>query len=131
MPHIIVEYSGNLDDSLDIRALIDALHQCAIDSRVADAAAIRTRAERRDVFRVAGDNPANAFVHIVARLRIGRSEEQRRTLADALLAVTNQHLRRADGTHPLAITVEIEEIDNITARRNSIRTVLPSITEAG
>jgi 5-carboxymethyl-2-hydroxymuconate isomerase len=124
VPHIIVEYSANLDDSLDIRALIDALHQCAIDSRVADAAAIRTRAERREVFRVADGNPANAFVHIVARLRIGRSEEQRRALADALLAATDQQLQRADKTHPLAITIEIEEIDNITARRNSIRAAL-------
>jgi 5-carboxymethyl-2-hydroxymuconate isomerase len=124
MPHIIVEYSGNLDDGLDIRALVDDLHQCAIDSRVADVAAIRTRAERRDVFKVADGDPANAFVHIVARLRIGRSEEQRRALADALLAVTDRQLQRADKTHPLAITVEIEEIDNITARRNTIRSAL-------
>jgi len=124
MPHIIVEYSANLDDSLDIRAFIDDLHRCAIDSGIADAAAIRTRAERREVFRVADDNPANAFVHIVARLRIGRSEEQRRALADVLLAVTNRHLQRADKTHPLAITVEIEEIDNLTVRRNSIRAAL-------
>jgi 5-carboxymethyl-2-hydroxymuconate isomerase len=124
MPHIIVEYSANLDDSLDIRALVDALHQCAIDSRIADAAAIRTRAERRDIFRVADGNPANGFVHIVARLRIGRSEEHRRTLADTLLAATDQQLQRADQIHPLAITVEIEEIDNITARRNNLRAAL-------
>jgi 5-carboxymethyl-2-hydroxymuconate isomerase len=124
MPHIIVEYSGNLDGSLDIRALVDGLHQCAVDSQVADTAAIRTRAERREIFKVADGDPANAFVHIVARLRIGRSEELCRALADALLAVANRHLQHADATHPLAITVEIEEIDNITARRNSIRAAL-------
>lgn len=121
MPHIIVEYSANLDGSLDIQALVDDLHQVVVDSGVADVAAIRTRAKRRDVYRVADGDPKNAFVHVVMRLRIGRSEEQRTTLANALLAATDKNLQRAYATHAIAITVEMEEIDNITARKNTIR----------
>ena len=77
MPHIIAEYSANLEDRLDVAALVADLHQAAIDSAVAELVAIRTRAERREHCRVADGNPANGFVHIVARLRVGRSEEQR------------------------------------------------------
>jgi 5-carboxymethyl-2-hydroxymuconate isomerase len=121
MPHIIAEYSANLDDSLDVRGLLGDLHQCMIDSGLAEIAAIRTRAERRDMFCVADGNLKNAFVHITARLRIGRPEDQRTKLADAMLAATDKRLERAHALHPIAITVEIEEIDNVTARRNTVR----------
>ena len=121
MPHIIVEYSANLEGDLDIRRLVEDLHQVAVDSGVADIAAIRTRAERRDVYRVADGDVKNAFVHVTMRLRIGRSEEQRSKLADALLAATDKNLQRAYATHAIAITVEMEEIDNLTARKNTIR----------
>lgn len=121
MPHLIVEYSSNLDDSVDVPGLVRDLHQCMIDSKVADIEAFRTRAERRDLFFVADGNPKNAFVHVVARLRIGRPEDQRKKLADALLAVVDKRLERAYAAHPTAITVEIEEINNITSRRNTIR----------
>jgi len=121
MPHIIVEYSANLEDSVDVQKLIDDLHQVVVDSGVAEVAAIRTRAKRRDVYRVADGDPKNAFVQVVMRLRIGRSEEMRSKLADALLTATDHNLQRAYMTHNIAITVEMEEIDNITARKNSIR----------
>lgn len=120
MPHIIVEYSANLDGSLDVQKLCDDLHQVVIDSGVAEVAAIRTRAKRRDVYRIADGDPKNAFVHVVMRLRIGRSEEVRSKLADALLAATDRNLQHA--THAIAISVEMEEIDNVTARKNAIRT---------
>ena len=121
MPHIIVEYSANLDDQLDMQRLVDDLHQVVVDSRVAEVAAIRTRAKRRDIFRVADGDPKNAFVHVTMRLRIGRSTELRTQLAEALLAATDRNLQRAYTDRAIAITVEMEEIDNITARKNTIR----------
>lgn len=121
MPHVIAEYSANLEDALDVRALVEGLHRTMIDSGLADVAAIRTRAERRDHVRVGEDNPANAFVHITARLRAGRTEQQQTALAEALLAAADKALERAFKTHPIAVTVEIENIHNITARKNTVR----------
>lgn len=121
MPHVIVEYSANLDGSLDIRKLVDDLHQVVADSGVADIAAIRTRAERRDVYRVADGDPKNAFVHIVGRFRKGRPVDVLTKMSEALLAATDRNLQRAYAAHAIAITVEMEEIDNITARKNTIR----------
>jgi 5-carboxymethyl-2-hydroxymuconate isomerase len=121
MPHIIVEYSANLEPALDPQALVDALHRTAIDLGIAEAPAVRTRAERRDVFRVGDGNPANGFVHVVARLRIGRPKEKRKALGEALLAVLNRELDAAFKAHPIAVTVEIHEIDHMTFRRNTVR----------
>lgn len=121
MPHVIVEYSANLDGSLDVQRLVDSLHQVVVDSGVAEISAIRTRAKRRDVFRVADGDPRNAFVHVTMRLRIGRSDEVRTKLADALLTAADKNLQRAYATHTIALAVEMEEIDNITARKNTVR----------
>jgi 5-carboxymethyl-2-hydroxymuconate isomerase len=121
MPHIIVEYSANLEPALDPQALVNELHRTAIDLGIAEAPAVRTRAERRDVFRVGDGNPANGFVHVVARLRVGRPEEKRKALGEALLAVLNRELDAAFKAHPIAVTVEIHEIDHMTFRRNTVR----------
>jgi 5-carboxymethyl-2-hydroxymuconate isomerase len=128
MPHIIAEYSANLEPALDPQALVDALHEVAAASGVAELAGIRTRATRREFFRVADDNPANGFVHIVARLRIGRPQEQLKALGEALLAATERCLARAFKSHPIAVTVEIHEITQMTFRRNTIRERAASTT---
>lgn len=122
MPHIIAEYSANLEDTLDVRALVETLHRTVVESGLAsDIAAIRTRAERRDHVCVGDCDPANGFVHITARLRAGRTEQQQTALAEALLAAADRCLERAFRTHPIAVTVEIENIHNITARKNTVR----------
>jgi 5-carboxymethyl-2-hydroxymuconate isomerase len=122
MPHIIAEYSANLADSLDVQALVNELHQAAIDANVAELVGIRTRAVARTHFRVADGNPANGFVHIVARLRRGRPEEKRKTLGQALLAAADKQLADVYPAHPVALTVEVHEIDpDMTFRRNTLR----------
>ena len=121
MPHIIVEYSANLDHRIDAGKLVADLHQAVIDSGIAEVAAIRTRAERRDAFKVADGAPDNAFVHVVMRLRTGRTKEVLQRMADTLLAATDRNLQAAYAIHPVAITVEMEEISNLTVRKNTIR----------
>ena len=122
MPHIIAEYSANLEDRLDVQGLIDDLHQAAVESQIADLVGIRSRAVRREYFRVADGNPANGFVHIVARLRRGRTTEQRKALGQALLAAADRRLAAVYPVHPIGLTVEVHEIDpDMTFRRNTLR----------
>ena len=76
----------------------------------------------RKQFRVADGNPTNGFVHITARLRRGRSAEQRKALGEALLAAADKRLASVYPTHPVAMTVEVHEIDpDMTFRRNTLR----------
>ncbi len=122
MPHIIIEYSANLDGRLDVKSLVDEVHQAVIASGLFELPAIRTRAVRRDVFRVADGDARNGFVHITARIRQGRTADQRKSLGQGLLAAANRRLEPAFAAQPLALTVEVHEIDpEMTFRRNSIR----------
>ena len=42
MPHLIVEYSANLEPALDIRGLVEALHEAALETGVFPIGGIRT-----------------------------------------------------------------------------------------
>ena len=64
MPHLIIEYSANLEPELDVSALVRTVHDAAIASGVFPLGGIRTRAQRRDVYCVADGDPANRLLHL-------------------------------------------------------------------
>lgn len=122
MPHIIVEYSGNIESNVSPQDLVAAMHEAAIASGIADVAGFRTRAERRDAYRVGDGNPDNAFVHVTARIRHGRTLEQRKALAQTLMAAADRALEPAFRARPLALSVEVHEIDpEVRLMRNTMR----------
>lgn len=94
---------------MSIRRLVDDLHQTVVDSGLFDLAAIRTRALPRTVYRIADGNPDNVFLHIIARIRVGRSVEDRQKLGNAILQAARAAL--GANTRPIALGVEIHEID--------------------
>ena len=51
MPHQIIEYSANLDADMDIDALVEAMHNTAVEIDALPIGGIRTRAARRDHYR--------------------------------------------------------------------------------
>lgn len=118
MPHIIAEYSANLEDRLDVQGLVNDPHGVAIYSGVVELVGIRTCEARREHFRVGDSDAANGFVHIVARLRHGRSGAQRKALGQALFAAADRRLTKVSPAHP----VEVHGIDpDMTFRRNMLR----------
>ena len=121
MPHIIVEYSANLENAMDVGGLLNALHQAMIDTGVADTAAIRTRAIRMDHFCVADRNPQNGFVQITVRMREGRPKEAYQKVGENLMAAAEQSLDKAMAKHPMQLALEIHEITQLTFRKNTVR----------
>jgi 5-carboxymethyl-2-hydroxymuconate isomerase len=111
MPHVICEYSSNLEDKLRIDSLLEALHGAMMRTRAAELAGLRTRAERREHFRVADNDPANGFVNITIRVAKGRPPETRRLIAETVFAAASKHLEGVIATTPLALSVEVQEID--------------------
>lgn len=111
MPHITIEYSANLEDDLSIRDLVDAMHRAALTTGVFPIGGLRTRAERRDLFAVADEDPVNAFVAVVARVGAGRSDAVRLGVAEALMAVLKQRTADVFARRGLGLTVEVQEID--------------------
>ena len=62
MPHLIVEYSANIEDQIALDALLDKLHTCALGTGVFPLGGLRVRAHRADAYRIADLSPDNGFV---------------------------------------------------------------------
>lgn len=119
MPHLIVEYSANLEQALDIAALVAALHEAALESGVFPIGGIRTRAARRDVYRIADGHADNAFIHVQARIGAGRAAEVRQQAAEQIFARLKAETSDLFASRPLGLTLEIVEIDRVGSLRHN------------
>jgi 5-carboxymethyl-2-hydroxymuconate isomerase len=91
LPHLIVEYSANIEDRISLDALLDKLHTCAIGTGVFPIGGLRVRAHRADAFRIADLSPDNGFVHVTALIGHGRPLDVQQRAAEELFEVLTQH----------------------------------------
>lgn len=125
MPHVIVEYSSNLDDQIDILKFIETVHQAALRTGVFEVAALRTRAERRDYYVIADGHEDNSFVAISVRVGPGRPRETRQRLGQEIFDAVCEFLEKVYERTPLAISLEVQEIDNTAAfRKNNLHAIV-------
>jgi 5-carboxymethyl-2-hydroxymuconate isomerase len=110
MPHIIAEYSANIEDKVRIDGLLKTLQDAAFATGIAELAGFRTRAERRDHYRVADGNPANCFVAITIRVARGRSAEDLRALREAVTKAALDYLAPVFASAPISFSCEVQEI---------------------
>ena len=122
MPHVIVEYSANIEIDIAPQRLVQDIHAAAIAAGIAEPVAVRTRLMRRDVYCVGDGAPENAFVHIDIRSRKGKTVEQRKAAVQTVYDQANKTLDAVFKARPLALSVEIHEIDSETRLlRNGMR----------
>lgn len=117
MPHVVVEYSANLEEELDIRALLQKIHAAVLASGVFTVGAVRTRAERREVYVIADGDPDNAFMHIDIRMAPGRDAPTRKIVAQGVLDTIAAETRDVFARTGLGLSVEVREIDNKASLR--------------
>jgi 5-carboxymethyl-2-hydroxymuconate isomerase len=125
MPHLLVEYSSNLEDRVDIRALVTVVHEAAAATGAFELKSIRTRAEKRDIYVLANGDPANAFVLVTARILRGRDQDTRRKLGEAIFGALRRYLQGVADIVPLAISLEVQEIDPVAFAWNTLRATEP------
>lgn len=107
MPHLTLEYSNNLANFAPARALA-ALNTAMFDSGLFSEPDIKSRALALEHFQV-GIRPApRAFAHVRIALLAGRSDAERKELAEAVLAA----LRSAvDASTEAEIQLSVETVD--------------------
>lgn len=124
MAHFILEYSTNLDDKFNPVSLLGDLIEAAVATGNFPRAGCRGRAHPCSEYYV-GDGRADfAFVHLQVRLGAGRSEEEKQTAQEALLAVLNHHLGDLLASQGLAVSCELVELPEIKANLNNLRDYL-------
>jgi 5-carboxymethyl-2-hydroxymuconate isomerase len=117
MPHIVVEYSANLENQIDILRLVEDVHEAALQTGEFDTRAVRTRASRREYYAIADRHRDNAFVAIWVRIAPGRPPERRKRLGEVIFNAACKYLEQVYETTPIGISLEVQEIDSTAAFR--------------
>jgi 5-carboxymethyl-2-hydroxymuconate isomerase len=125
MPHLIVEYSANLEADLEPAALAKAIHEAALETGVFPIGGCRTRLARRDVYVIGDGHPDNRFIHVQARIGKGRTPDVRQKAAEHIFARLKSVTADTFDKRPLGLTLEIVEIDPIgVLRHNNLHDII-------
>jgi 5-carboxymethyl-2-hydroxymuconate isomerase len=109
MPHLTLEYTRNLAGFDPARALA-AINEAAFDSGLFGEPDIKSRAVGVDCFQVGVLPAARGFIHVRIALRAGRSGDERKHLAEAVLATLNATVNREKGME-IQLSVETADMD--------------------
>ncbi len=111
MPHVIVDYSPNMEDRVDMAALCDLLRRAAIETGILPMAGVRVRAVRADHVSIADGDPAHGYVDISVRLRGGRTLAARKAATEHVFAAARAFLEPVMARYPVALSFEMRDID--------------------
>lgn len=128
MPHLVIEFSANVGDVVDIDELVAELHDAALTTGIAPLDALRTRAAPREHYAVADRHPDNMFIAVTARFGAGRSVSDRKRVIDALLGRLDSVLGERQRT--MMLSVEYQEIDPASrVNKNNLRPIVAERTD--
>lgn len=111
MPHLLIDYSPNMEDRADIAALCDTLRRAAIETGVLPMAGVRVRAVRADHVSIADGDPMHGYIDISVRLRGGRDLATREKAVAHIFAAARAFLEPAMDRYPIALSLEMRDID--------------------
>ena len=124
MPHLILEYSDNVD--FDSQSLFQQLHESLVATGAVNMKGLKSRAIKVTDYYIADGNPDYKFVHLNIVLREGRPREMREEIAQramALLEKTFGHYR--DDGHISLSTHMQELVKELDLTRHNIPMRLP------
>ena len=119
MPHLIVEYSANLEADFAPRALAETIHKAALETGVFPIGGCRTRLARRDIYVIGDGHADNRFIHVQARIGAGRSAEVRQQAAEHIFGRLKTFTADIFARAPLGLTLEIIEIDPVGSLKHN------------
>ena len=127
VPHIIIDYSANLESAVDFSALCEHLRRAATGVDAFPDAGIRVRAIAAHHYAIADGNPRHGYIDISVRLRAGRALAVKEAATALLFAAAQSFLRPCLETQPVALSLEMRDIDPaLSPKTGTIRDYLES-----
>lgn len=108
MPHIIVEYSKDLADAIDVQTLVNGLHE-TLGKALGDTGRIKSRAYAAGHFAEGEKGADGAFIHITLLLLEDRDLQTKKQYAQPLHDLAQLMARTA--IPDCAVTLEVRDMD--------------------
>lgn len=129
MPHLNIEYSANLENALDVQALVDRIHETALETGIFPLGGVRTRAQARKHYRIANGDPRAGYIHMMVRIGSGRDHDTRRAAGDRIFGALCDFTSELYEARPLALSFELHEIPpDMAWRKNNLHELLKKET---
>ena len=110
MPQLTLDYSGNISQAIDHQEIFLRLHQVLNVIGSIQIENCKSRAIRREDYRIGNGDAQNAFVHLEVRFLEGRSVELKQAIGNGCLQVLETYFAITSEELSLQITVEIVDI---------------------
>ena len=129
MPHLIIDYSANLEDAIDMGGLCECLRLVATGLDAFPAAGVRVRAHAARHYAIADGNPAHGYIDVVVRLRAGRDLAVKQAATQVLFAAAKEFIGAVMAKRPIALSFEMRDIDpDLSPKAGTIRDHLETLT---
>lgn len=109
MPHLILEYTDNLEAEGDIAGLLPKLSAALIDQGAYPVGGIRVRAIGLKHYRIADGREDDAFVHATLKIGAGRTDAVKQATCDTLFETIKAHFADLFARRYLALSLELVE----------------------
>ena len=125
MPHLMIDYSANVEPDVDIGGLCNILLDVAASIDAFPLAGVKVRAVRVDHYAIADGNPEHGFIDISVRIREGRDMETKQNAAQKIFDAANEFVADVMRRRSLALSLELRDIDAaLSPKSGSIRKYL-------
>ena len=125
MPHFTIEYSANLDRSLDIGAVCEIVRQAAVETGIFPLGGIRVRAVRCEHYAIADAKHDYGFLDMVLRLGEGRDLTTRKQAGEHIFKALSAYLDPIFKETKFALSFDMQINDKDTSwKRNNIHDAL-------
>lgn len=111
MPHLTLEYSGNVPVDSDFDALFRKLHAILAETGGIRLENCKSRAYVARDFLVGSGNEASGFIHLDVRFLEGRATDIKQAMGQEMSAALMAWFQSPVDTMDLQITVEIQDIE--------------------
>ena len=108
MPHIVVEYTDNLD--VGIQPLLARLTEEVVATGAINLKGVKGRAVKHTQYRIADGDPGYAFVHVGLLIREGRPIEIQKEATQRVMRVLKETFGHLFETQKLSLSVDLQEM---------------------
>jgi 5-carboxymethyl-2-hydroxymuconate isomerase len=121
MPHFTIEYSANLDQHVDMGAVVEVVRKAAVETGIFPLGGIRVRAIRCELYAIADGKPHLGFLDMVLRLGEGRDLATRKKAGEHIFRTLSAHLDPVFAESKFALSFDMQVNDKETSwKRNNI-----------
>jgi len=125
MPHFTIEYSANIDDLVDMGAVVEVVRKAAVETGIFPLGGIRVRAVKCEHYAIADGRSSFGFLDMVLRLGEGRDLATRQKAGEHIFKVLSAYLDPVFKNSKFALSFDMQINDKETSwKRNNIHEAL-------